>query len=167
MTYALHHSTPYLERAFFSLVGAVDAGAPGDVRRARTAERQARSPRACCSTTTQAIYGRYWGALEYIPCLHFEASYYSPMEWAIAQRLARFEGGAQGEHKMARGFLPVQTNSFHWLAHPAFNDAIARYLERESGRHRRIPGRTARAQPAAGRQSCRRAQNIGLGVVSS
>jgi predicted N-acyltransferase len=81
----------------------------------------------------QAIYGRYWGALEYIPCLHFEASYYAPMEWAIARGLVRFEGGAQGEHKMARGFLPVQTNSFHWLAHPAFNDAIARYLEREAG----------------------------------
>jgi predicted N-acyltransferase len=100
------------------------------------ARRGARGKRVAASLLfhdEQAIYGRYWGALEYIPCLHFEASYYSPMEWAIGRGLARFEGGAQGEHKMARGFMPVQTNSFHWLAHPAFNDAIARYLERESG----------------------------------
>ena len=68
-----------------------------------------------------------------MPCLHFEASYYTPMEWAIARGLRRFEGGAQGEHKMARGFLPVQTCSLHRLAHPAFADAVQRFLERESG----------------------------------
>jgi uncharacterized protein len=132
MTYALHHSTPYLERSFFSRVG---QSMPEHLVMF-VARRGAKGKRVAASLLLhdrQAIYGRYWGALEYIPCLHFEASYYAPMEWAIARELARFEGGAQGEHKMARGFLPVQTNSFHWLAHPSFNDAIARYLEREAG----------------------------------
>jgi len=132
MTYAMHHSTPYLERDFFSLVG---QSMPEHLVMF-VAEEGARRRRVAASLLIHdrsAIYGRYWGAVEYISCLHFEASYYAPMEWAIAQKLSRFEGGAQGEHKMARGFLPVQTNSFHWLAHPAFNDAIARYLERESG----------------------------------
>jgi predicted N-acyltransferase len=81
----------------------------------------------------QAIYGRYWGAVEHVPCLHFEASYYAPIEWAIAQGLRRFEGGAQGEHKMSRGFLPVQTVSYHQLAHPAFADAVQQFLQREAG----------------------------------
>ena len=132
MTYALHHSTPYLERDFFSLLG---QSMPEHLVMF-IAEQGSRHRRVAASLLLhdgEAIYGRYWGAVEYVSCLHFEASYYAPMEWAIAQKLSRFEGGAQGEHKMARGFLPVQTNSFHWLAHPAFNDAIARYLERESG----------------------------------
>jgi predicted N-acyltransferase len=131
-TYALHHSTPYLERPFFSLIG---QSMPEHVVMF-VAEQGGRRRRVAASLLfhdADAIYGRYWGALEYISCLHFEASYYAPMEWAIAKRLSRFEGGAQGEHKMARGFLPVQTSSFHWLAHPAFNDAIARHLEREAG----------------------------------
>jgi predicted N-acyltransferase len=79
------------------------------------------------------LYGRYWGALEHIPCLHFETAYYQPLEFCIAEGIATFEGGAQGEHKMARGFLPTVTHSAHWLAHPAFADAVARFLERESG----------------------------------
>lgn len=77
-------------------------------------------------------YGRYWGALERVDCLHFEACYYQPLQWCIAQGLACFEGGAQGEHKMARALLPVATASYHWLAHPAFADAVARFLERET-----------------------------------
>jgi len=76
-------------------------------------------------------YGRYWGSIEYVPCLHFEACYYQPLSWCIAQGYARFEGGAQGEHKMARGLLPVLTYSAHWLSHPGFADAVARHLERE------------------------------------
>ena len=132
MTYALHHSTPYLERKFFSLVG---QSMPEHLAMfvARRGDKGKRVAASLLFHDSQAIYGRYWGAVEYIACLHFEASYYAPMEWAIARGLSRFEGGAQGEHKMARGFLPVQTNSFHWLAHPSFNDAIARYLEREAG----------------------------------
>ena len=77
-------------------------------------------------------YGRYWGALERVDCLHFEACYYQPLQWCIEHGVARFEGGAQGEHKMARALLPVQTTSAHWLAHPAFADAVERFLERES-----------------------------------
>ena len=76
-------------------------------------------------------YGRYWGAVEHVPLLHFEACYYQPLDWCIAQRYRRFEGGAQGEHKMARGLLPVRTNSAHWLAHPRFASAVSDFLERE------------------------------------
>jgi predicted N-acyltransferase len=66
-----------------------------------------------------------------VDCLHFEACYYQPLEWCIANGFERFEGGAQGEHKMARALLPVVTSSAHWIAHPAFADAVARFLERE------------------------------------
>lgn len=81
---------------------------------------------------TQAVaYGRYWGALERVDCLHFEACYYQPLQWCIAHGYQRFEGGAQGEHKLARALLPVKASSAHWLAHPAFADAVERFLERE------------------------------------
>ena len=76
-------------------------------------------------------YGRYWGALERVDCLHFEACYYQPIAWCIANQYAHFEGGAQGEHKMARALLPTSTPSAHWLAHPAFADAVNRFLQRE------------------------------------
>ncbi len=76
-------------------------------------------------------YGRYWGALARVDCLHFEACYYQPLAWCIAHGYQRFEGGAQGEHKMARALLPVKTTSAHWLAHPSFADAVGRFLERE------------------------------------
>ena len=78
-----------------------------------------------------AAYGRYWGALERVDCLHFEACYYQPLAWCIANGVQRFEGGAQGEHKMARALLPVKTTSAHWLAHPAFADAVEKFLARE------------------------------------
>ena len=76
-------------------------------------------------------YGRYWGALERVDCLHFEACYYQPIEWCIQHGYHRFEGGAQGEHKMARALLPIKATSAHWLAHPAFSDAVQRFLDRE------------------------------------
>ena len=76
-------------------------------------------------------YGRYWGALERVDCLHFEACYYQPLAWCIANGVQRFEGGAQGEHKMARALMPVKTTSAHWLAHPAFADAVEDFLKRE------------------------------------
>jgi predicted N-acyltransferase len=79
----------------------------------------------------RAAYGRYWGAIERVDCLHFEACYYQPIEWCIAHGVTRFEGGAQGEHKMARALMPVKTTSAHWLAHPSFADAVERFLERE------------------------------------
>ncbi|MFP3740292.1 peptidogalycan biosysnthesis protein, partial [Burkholderia sp. SIMBA_019] len=78
------------------------------------------------------LYGRYWGALEHVPCLHFETAYYQPLEFCIEEKLDVFEGGAQGEHKMARGFMPTVTRSAHWLAHPAFADAVARFLDSET-----------------------------------
>ncbi|MEB0222427.1 peptidogalycan biosysnthesis protein, partial [Pseudomonas sp. AB12(2023)] len=74
-----------------------------------------------------------WGALEHVPCLHFETAYYQPLEFCIANQIASFEGGAQGEHKMARGFLPQKTWSAHWLAQPSFANAVQDFLEREAG----------------------------------
>ncbi len=81
--------------------------------------------------TRGIAYGRYWGALEHVDCLHFEACYYQPLAWCIAHGYQRFEGGAQGEHKMARALLPVKTTSAHWLADPAFFAALERFLQRE------------------------------------
>jgi predicted N-acyltransferase len=79
----------------------------------------------------KVAYGRYWGAIERVDSLHFEACYYQPLQWCIENGFDRFEGGAQGEHKMARGLLPVVTRSAHWLAHPQFADAVNRFLDRE------------------------------------
>ena len=76
-------------------------------------------------------YGRYWGALERVDCLHFEACYYQPLQWCIANGVLRFEGGAQGEHKMARALMPVSTHSAHWLADPRFSKAVEEFLNRE------------------------------------
>jgi uncharacterized protein len=77
------------------------------------------------------LYGRYWGSFEELPCLHFELCYYAPIEYCIEHRLARFEAGAQGEHKLGRGLSPVATYSMHWIAHAGFRRAIGDYLERE------------------------------------
>jgi hypothetical protein len=86
-------------------------------------------------TATQPIervaYGRYWGALKRVDCLHFEACYYQPLQWCIEHGYQRFEGGAQGEHKLARALLPVTTNSMHWLAHPEFFNAVDHFLTSE------------------------------------
>ena len=79
----------------------------------------------------QALFGRYWGCTEDHPCLHFELCYYQAMDFAIAQGLQRVEAGAQGEHKLARGYLPVPIHSLHWVADSGFADAIARYLAAE------------------------------------
>lgn len=78
-----------------------------------------------------ALYGRYWGCSEHHPCLHFELCYYQAIDIAIANGLNRVEAGAQGEHKLARGYLPTQTHSLHWVSDQGFSDAIARYLEAE------------------------------------
>ena len=77
------------------------------------------------------LYGRYWGCTEDHPCLHFELCYYQAIEWAIGAGLQRVEAGAQGEHKLARGYLPTPVHSLHWIADPGFRTAIARYLEAE------------------------------------
>lgn len=78
-----------------------------------------------------ALFGRYWGCSEHHPCLHFELCYYQAIEYAIAHRLERVEAGAQGEHKLARGYMPSLTHSLHWVADPGFGDAIAQYLRAE------------------------------------
>lgn len=79
----------------------------------------------------RVAYGRYWGALERVDRLHFEACYYQPIEWCIRHDIHRFEGGAQGEHKMARALMPVTTSSWHWVSDPRFRRAIAEYALRE------------------------------------
>ncbi len=79
----------------------------------------------------EALFGRYWGAVEDHPFLHFECCYYRAIDAAIALGLTRVEAGAQGEHKLARGYLPVETHSLHWIADPGFRDAVARYLRAE------------------------------------
>lgn len=77
------------------------------------------------------LYGRNWGAIEDHPCLHFEVCYYQAIDFAIARGLARVEAGAQGEHKLARGYVPRTTHSLHWIHDPGFRRAVADYLERE------------------------------------
>ncbi|HRV62416.1 MAG TPA: GNAT family N-acetyltransferase [Albidovulum sp.] len=77
------------------------------------------------------LFGRYWGAVEDHPCLHFECCYYQAIDFAIERRMARVEAGAQGEHKLARGYLPSKIHSLHWIGEPSFRDAVARYLRAE------------------------------------
>ena len=79
----------------------------------------------------ETLYGRYWGAIEDHPCLHFELCYYQAIDYAIAHGMKRVEAGAQGEHKLARGYLPVVTHSLHWIADEGFRDAVAQYLQAE------------------------------------
>lgn len=127
-TYREHGNPPYLTRDFFARM-ATDMPQHWVMF---VGERGGRPIAASLVATGDGVaYGRYWGALERVDCLHFEACYYQPLQWCIARGLHRFEGGAQGEHKMARALMPVKTCSAHWLAHPAFADAVERFLERE------------------------------------
>jgi uncharacterized protein len=127
-TYREHRSTPYLTREFFEML----AGRMPDNVLLVIAERGGTPIAAAMDLFGEhALYGRYWGAVERVPGLHFEACYYQALEFCIERGIALFEGGAQGEHKHARGFLPEATRSFHWLAHPAFERAIDDYLARE------------------------------------
>jgi predicted N-acyltransferase len=133
LTYRAHGSRqPYLSRDFFHRLAAT---VPGHWLMF-VAHREGR-PIACSlvaiDRARRTAWGRYWGAVEHVPLLHFEACYYQPLQWCIDQGFDRFEGGAQGEHKMARGLLPVATASAHWLAHPQFSAAVADFLEREAG----------------------------------
>jgi predicted N-acyltransferase len=131
-TYHVRGSTPYLNLAFFRELGAKLAD-----HCVMTIAEQHGEPLAASLLFRDTVdgeerlYGRYWGTLEDVDSLNFEVSYYVPMEWAIAQGIAMIEGGAQGEHKLARGFMPVRTDSAHWLAHPAFAEAVEDFLARE------------------------------------
>ncbi|MBB5017537.1 hypothetical protein HNQ59_000806 [Chitinivorax tropicus] len=127
-TYRLHHATPYLSRDFFIQLGEQSP----DLSVMFVAYRQGQPiATSWCLKGHDALYGRYWGALEHIPCLHFELCYYQPICFCIARSLARFEGGAQGEHKLARGLAPAATHSYHWLKHAQFNEAVSQYLAQE------------------------------------
>lgn len=127
-TYAAHASRPYLNLEFFLRIG---AALPGNIVMVLAERGGAPIATALFLSDSSALYGRYWGAVEHVPLLHFECCYYQAIEHAIERRLSRFEGGAQGEHKLFRGLLPVETFSAHWLAHPRFSSAIEQFLERE------------------------------------
>jgi uncharacterized protein len=128
-TYALHRSTPYLNLDFFLRLGA----ALSEHVTLVLAERDGRPVGASLLLRDQdTLYGRYWGALEHIPLLHFECCYYQAIEYAIFKKIGTFEGGAQGEHKIFRGLMPVRTRSAHWLAHPKFARAVEDFLQRET-----------------------------------
>ena len=129
-TYREHRSTPYLTRDFFARMARTMPENWLLFVACKGGERIAASL-ICIDPKRKVAFGRYWGAVKHIPCLHFEACYYRPLAWCIANGYLRFEGGAQGEHKMARGLLPVQTWSAHWLAHPRFAQAVGDFLERE------------------------------------
>jgi len=130
LTYRAHHSTPYLTRDFFARSAATMSRHWLLFTAWRGGKRIASSLIAI-DPERKTAFGRYWGAVEHVNCLHFDACYYQPLEWCIANGYRRFEGGAQGEHKMARGLLPVQTWSAHWLAHPQFARAIDDFVARE------------------------------------
>jgi predicted N-acyltransferase len=130
-TYRAHRSSPYLTRPFFTMI----AERMPDNLLLVIAKRDGRRIAAAMDLFgPDALYGRYWGSVEHVPGLHFEACYYQAIEFCIERGIALFEGGAQGEHKHARGFLPEPTRSFHWLAHPAFNRAIDDFLAQEGVR---------------------------------
>ena len=127
-TVARHGAIPYLTEAFFRRLGAVAA----DAVVLLLAERGGRYVAGALNLQGGgALYGRYWGCLADYHSLHFETCYYRAIEYCIEAGLDRFEAGAQGEHKLSRGFLPVKTHSLHWLAEPRFADAVAEYLIEE------------------------------------
>jgi predicted N-acyltransferase len=128
-TYRSHMSTPYLNLDFFLELARV---MPRNLLLSIASRDDV--PIACslCVSGSDSLYGRYWGTREYHPGLHFECCYYQPMEYCIERGIGYFEGVAQGEHKLARGLLPVKTLSAHWLARPEYFDAVAGFLRRET-----------------------------------
>ena len=129
-TYMEHHSSPYLNQDFFKLLC---SRMPENLH--LIVAQRGSSPIAASllfvDAASSTAYGRYWGALEHIPCLHFETAYYQAIEYCIEQKIETFEGGAQGEHKMARGFLPTTIQSAHFIVDPQFSKAVKHFLERE------------------------------------
>jgi len=119
---------PYLTREFFSIVGEKMADRILLVMAKRAGRWIAGAINFIGADT---LYGRNWGAVEHHPFLHFELCYYQAMDFAIAHKLKRVEAGAQGEHKLARGYMPSTTYSAHFIANPALRQAIAEYLARE------------------------------------
>jgi predicted N-acyltransferase len=135
---------PYLTREFFSIVG--------EKMRDRIllvmAKRAGRWIAGAINFLgVDTVYGRNWGAIEHHPFLHFELCYYQAIEYAITHRLARVEAGAQGEHKLARGYMPMTTYSAHFIANPALRRAVAEYLARERAYVRAAGEELAAAAP--------------------
>ena len=120
--------TPYLTRAFFE---EVHRTMRNDVLLVLAFKGEMPVAGALNFIGRDTLFGRYWGCIEDHPCLHFELCYYQAIDWAIANGLSRVEAGAQGEHKLARGYLPTPVHSLHYIANPAFRDAVARYLVEE------------------------------------
>ncbi|MEX2367527.1 MAG: GNAT family N-acetyltransferase, partial [Pseudohongiellaceae bacterium] len=127
-TYFVRGRHPYLNLSFFQRIGRVMPEALVLVMALRDEEYIAG---ALSFKGADTLYGRYWGCLEEYRFLHFETCYYQGIDYCIRQSLARFDSGAQGEHKIQRGFEPVLTCSNHWIADPRFSQAIARFLEEE------------------------------------
>ncbi len=129
-TYSEHHSSPYLNMDFFLRIA---QSMPENIHLIIANRDDKPIASSLLIHDENTVYGRYWGCIEHVPCLHFETAYYQPIEFCIGSQIKIFEGGAQGEHKMARGFLPTKTYSAHYLAEQAFSDAVARFLQRETG----------------------------------
>lgn len=129
-TYIEHRSSPYLTEECIQLLG---VSMPENLHLiiAMKDEKPIASSLLVVDHSTKKAYGRYWGAVEHIPCLHFELAYYQAIEYCINNGIEIFEGGAQGEHKMARGFLPITLQSAHWIEDVGFANAVKRFLERE------------------------------------
>ena len=120
---------PYLTRDFFSLLGEK----MGEQVVLIIAENEGRPIAGALNLMSDdTLFGRNWGAVEYHKFLHFELCYYQAIDYAIASGLKRVEAGAQGEHKLVRGYLPSTTYSAHWIANAGFRDAIEEYLQRET-----------------------------------
>lgn len=128
-TYLEHRSSPYLTQEFFKLIA---LNMPDQILLVMAYKNDKPIASALNFYDQNTLYGRYWGCLEYIPNLHFELCYYQAQEFCISERIKYFEGGAQGEHKLARGFKPKNTCSFHKIAHPQFAKAIEDFVLRES-----------------------------------
>jgi uncharacterized protein len=130
LTYQAHHSTPYLTREFFAAM-AQTMPQHWVMFVARRNGAPIAASLIAIDRQHHAAWGRYWGCVEHVPCLHFEACYYQPLAWCLANGITRFEGGAQGEHKMARGLLPTPTSSAHWLRDERFAQAVGDFLANE------------------------------------
>ncbi|MEL6641114.1 MAG: GNAT family N-acetyltransferase, partial [Pseudomonadota bacterium] len=120
--------TPYLSRAFFDI--AQDT-LRDDMLLALAVDDAGPFAGALNFIGRETLYGRYWGCTAHHPCLHFELCYYRAIDYAIRKGMQRVEAGAQGEHKLARGYLPVTTHSLHWFGDPGFREAIGKYLAAE------------------------------------
>ncbi len=129
LTYDAHHSTPYLTRSFFT---EISKSMPENILLIMAAIGSNNIACSLCFYNQDTLFGRYWGAIQFVSGLHFELCYYQAQQFCISEGIEYFEGGAQGEHKLARGFMPRPTCSFHKIAHPQFATAIKDFLGRES-----------------------------------